>query len=63
MKVKIAIVVFIGLFVTLPLWFAMLYGILLAIDAQPWLWVIFWTYVPITFILTTLAKIVEQMDD
>ena len=63
MKSNLALGALIGLFLTLSLWFIMLYGIISSIDAPVWLWAIFWVYVLLIFILAFIAKLIERMDD
>jgi hypothetical protein len=33
----------------LPIWFAMIYGILLSSNAESWVWTLFWVYIPVAF--------------
>lgn len=35
--------------VTLPMWFVMTYAILARIDSPPWLWGLFYAYIPTCF--------------
>lgn len=39
-----------------PLWFMLVFGILMKIDADPWMWVLFVTYVPLTFVVNALGE-------
>lgn len=36
--------------VVLPLWYALMLGVLLTIDPPVWLWICFWTYAPVSFL-------------
>jgi hypothetical protein len=47
----------------LPLWFALLFGILYHLDAPSWMWVCYFCYVPVTIINAILIKTVEYFRD
>lgn len=47
------------LFVQLPLWFVLMYGVIEASGAPTWCWVIYWIYVPVNVVLATVSKVFE----
>jgi hypothetical protein len=52
------------LFVSLPLWYVLLYQLLLAAGVETWVWVIFFGYMPVSMIgvlLSGLVHIVEEL--
>lgn len=49
-----------SLFVTLPIWFFLLYTILTAIHPDRLVWFLFWIYVPIGFIAASFVKLGEH---
>lgn len=50
-----------GLFVTLPMWYVLLFCVLDATNQPVWVWALYWAYVPVAFITSALAKIHEAM--
>ena len=50
-----------SLFLVAPMWYAMLFGILQSIDAKPWMWVIYFIYVPSGIVVSSLEKIYKAM--
>lgn len=64
-KEKVAItgcvVAIVTLFVQVPLFGAMLYGVIQACEAPGWVWVIFWIYVPVCFLLGVFRSIIEAL--
>jgi len=52
----------VGLCVTLPIWFYLLYKVLVAVDATELMWFLYWVYVPAHFLVQILAKVVEGRD-
>ncbi len=54
-----AIASILGLFVTLPIWFFLLYRILDAINAPELTWFLFWIYIPAAILVNTLTKLAE----
>lgn len=49
------------LFLTQPLWYALLFGILQKIEADPWMWTCFWIYVPATISSYLIVKLSERL--
>ena len=53
-----------GLFwavVYMPLWYCLVFGILLKIEADPWMWITFYAYVPVGLLCTCLSKLFDFM--
>lgn len=50
----------IALFVTLPIWYYLLYKILQTINASELMWFLFWIYLPASVLLTTIVKLSEK---
>jgi hypothetical protein len=49
-----------ALFVTLPIWFFLLYRILSAINATELTWFLYWIYVPASVLVNSLTKLAEE---
>jgi len=49
-----------GIFVTLPIWYYILYQVLTAIKATELTWFLFWVYLPVSIFVSTLTKIIEN---
>lgn len=49
-----------GVLVTMPIWFFLLYRILTAINATELTWFLYWVYVPAGILVSTLSKISES---
>lgn len=45
----------------MPMWYALLIGILLRIDAPPWMWVTFWCYLPFSLLSTAMGQLTELL--
>lgn len=56
MKVAIGLIV---LFVTLPIWFYLMYKVLQAVNATDLMWFLFWVYVPFSLFAALMGKLVE----
>lgn len=50
-----------ALFVMLPMSFALWFGVLTAIEAPTWMWVVFWIHVPVTIVVSILRVMVEEI--
>lgn len=46
-----------SLFVSLPIWFWLIYQILLRVDASELMFFLFWVYVPVTVFAQLLAEL------
>lgn len=49
----------VALFVVMPLWYWLMYQILVRVDASELMWFLFWVYVPASFFASVLAKVAE----
>ena len=49
-----------GLFITLPIWYFLLYTILSAIHPDRLVWFLFWAYVPLGFFLGIVEKLTKK---
>ena len=49
-----------GLLITTPIWYYLLYNILKAINATQLVWFLFWVYVPVGIINVTISKIADM---
>lgn len=47
-------------FIVMPMWFALLYQILDKVDADSFTWGLYWAYVPVSIVVTTLMKLSED---
>jgi len=50
----------IGLVVTLPIWFYILHYILVQINASELVMFLFWVYLPVTFILSVVVRVIDD---
>ena len=48
-----------GILVSLPIWFFLLYSVLSAIHPDRLVWFLFWIYLPVTLASNMLSKLVE----
>jgi hypothetical protein len=55
-----AVAAILGLFITMPIWFFLLYRILEAIIASELTWFLYWVYVPVGIIVGVLSKVAEE---
>jgi hypothetical protein len=44
-------------FITLPIWFFLLYKILQAVDASELMWFLYWIYLPVSTLVAVLVKL------
>lgn len=51
---------FLALFVTVPIWFCLLYQILEAVHATLLMWVLYWVYVPAETLVNHILKVYEE---
>ena len=45
--------------ITLPIWYALLFGILSRIETPAWMWVAFWIYMPVGILLSILEEMIK----
>lgn len=50
------------LFITLPIWFYLLYWILSQLNPDRLIWFLYWTYVPLIILIAIISKAVEEND-
>ena len=50
-----------GLCITLPMWYWLLYQILLRVGASETMWFVYYVYVPFGFVIGVATKIVESI--
>lgn len=60
MKAAKIISTLLGLFLSMPIWFYLLYKILEAVHASELMWFLYWVYVPLTLMVTAIIKIVDN---
>jgi hypothetical protein len=48
------------LFVVLPIWFFLLYSVLVRVDASELMWFLFWVYMPVTVFARVLADLADD---
>jgi hypothetical protein len=59
-KLKLKIIAMIlTVFVTMPIWYFLLYRILTAVGATELMWFLYWVYIPVAIVSMIIAKIVE----
>lgn len=51
----------IGLLITLPMWYAIMFGVMKAADAPDWVWLLYWIYVPLGLLIRVLGEYVEKI--
>ena len=49
-----------GLFVTLPIWYYLLYKVLQMVGATELMWFLYWIYVPAGFLVAALTRAAES---
>jgi hypothetical protein len=47
-----------AMFVSLPIWYTLMFQLLKATNIPEWVWVLYWIYVPVTFLLGIITNIV-----
>lgn len=50
----------VGLFVSMPLWYWLMYQVLVRVDASELMWFLFWVYVPVNLFVSAVAKLVDK---
>jgi hypothetical protein len=56
------LVALVGLLVSLPIWFYLLYQILVRVQASELMFFLFWVYVPVSLLITVISKLLESDD-
>jgi hypothetical protein len=49
--------------ITTPIWYYLLYAVLVAINADRLLWFLYWIYVPVQFFSAVISVIVDKATD
>ena len=52
-----------GLLISMPLWYWLVYEILVRVQATTLMWVFFWIYAPVGFLIAILKAVLEGMVD
>lgn len=60
MKSMKAIGTLLILFVTLPIWYYLLYQVLVRVNASELMWFLFWAYLPISFLSAFLVQLATK---
>lgn len=63
---KIALAVFTAcaaLFLTLPIWFYLLFKILQAVNASDLMWFLYWIYAPVSMLVHLFGSVVKAISD
>ncbi len=50
-------------FITIPIWYVLLFAILQRVDAAPWMWVAYWIYIPVGIIGHVVVKMIQYSSD
>ena len=50
---------FLAIFLVLPIWFWLMYQILVRVDASELMWFLYWIYVPASLASAVLTKLLE----
>lgn len=48
-----------GLLIVGPIWYYLLYQLLVAVNAREMMWFLYWIYVPVAMLIGILSRIVE----
>ena len=48
-----------AIFITMPIWFFLLYRVLVAVNATELMWFLYWIYLPASLILNVIARVTE----
>lgn len=59
MKTTKAVTGILTLFVHIPIWYYLVYHILVSIHASELMWFLFWVYMPVGILVNVLQKIIE----
>jgi hypothetical protein len=50
----------IALFVTMPIWFFLLFRVLEAVNANELMWFLYWVYLPASLFVSVINKIIDE---
>lgn len=62
MKAMKVISTLIALFVSMPIWYYLMYKILTLVQATELMWFLYWIYLPFGLFASLLAKLVEVLE-
>ena len=48
----------IGLFVTTPIWYYLLYQVLTRVEATETMWLLFWIYLPVHLLVAVVSQLI-----
>lgn len=51
--------VLMSVFITVPIWYFLLYRILSTVQANELMWFLYWVYVPISFFVAIIAALIR----
>jgi hypothetical protein len=51
-----------SVFVVFPIWFYLLYKILVAVNASEVMWLLYWVYLPVGLLAQVILKLVEKSE-
>ena len=60
MKAARYIVAILSIFVVAPIWYYLLYKILVGVGATELMWFLYYIYLPVAILASTLSKLVEM---
>jgi hypothetical protein len=60
MKAMKLLATMLGLCITLPIWYWLVYQILLRVNASELMWFLYWVYVPVGIFVSVLTKLTES---
>ncbi|HKW15636.1 MAG TPA: hypothetical protein VJS69_14205 [Candidatus Krumholzibacteria bacterium] len=58
MKLAVSLI---ALFIGAPIWYYLLYKILVSVQATELMWFLYWIYAPVGILLGTVNKLIESM--
>jgi hypothetical protein len=60
MKTAHVISALLSLFVSMPIWFYLIYQMLVRVNASELMWFLFWIYVPVSFIASVVTRSIDN---
>lgn len=55
-----AISIALAVFIVTPIWYYLLYKILVAVQATELMWFLYWVYLPVAVLLTVIKELVDK---
>ena len=49
-----------ALFITLPIWYYLLYKILVLVNATELMWFLYWIYLPVSIFASSVSRLLEK---